>query len=150
MTIPEKELRIRNDNGLLKVFCRLRNKYVALTPEEYVRQRFVSWLIDTKHYPESLMTNETAITVNGVRRRCDTIVWSRKLEPLIIVEYKAPDVKLTQKVYDQIVRYNLSLRARFLIVSNGNQSYCCLNDYENNSYRFLPEIPDYQDLEAFK
>ena len=131
---------------MLKVFDPLRQKYVALTPEEYVRQHFTSWMHTSLHYPLSIISNEIGIDFNGMKKRCDTVVFRPDGTPLIIVEYKAPDVAVTQAVFDQIVRYNMTLRARYLIVSNGLNHYCCVIDYASNSYHFIPDIPDYREI----
>ena len=139
-------MKVKRGENVLKVYDPLRRKYVALTPEEYVRQHFVNWLITSLHYPVSLTANEIGIELNGTKRRCDTIVFNPDGSPLIIVEYKAPNVSISQKVFDQIVRYNMVLRARYLIVSNGIRHYCCVIDYAANSYHFIPEIPNYTDL----
>ena len=115
-------------------------------PEEWVRQHFVHYLIETKQFPAALMANEVSLTQNGIKRRCDTLVADRQGQPLVIVEYKAPEIEITQQVFDQIVRYNMVLRARYLMVSNGMTHYCCQIDYVNNSYSFLNEIPCYSQL----
>lgn len=142
LNLPEANL--RTDDG--KVWDPLRKKWVNLTPEEWVRQHFTSWLNNYLHYPVSLTANEIGIHVNGTRKRCDTIVFGRDGKPLLIVEYKAPDVKITQDVFDQIARYNMALRARYLIVSNGMNHYCCKLDYTDNSYNFIPVVPNYEDI----
>ncbi|MDE7409180.1 MAG: type I restriction enzyme HsdR N-terminal domain-containing protein [Muribaculaceae bacterium] len=129
------------DGKILKVFDPLRKKYVALTPEEYVRQHFTAWMTDALGYPASLMSNEVPIKLNDTSRRCDTVVFRPDGTPAVIVEYKAPTVAITQKVFDQIARYNMVLRSRILIVSNGLRHYCCEMDYETDSYRFLQNIP---------
>lgn len=147
LNLPAVEMRTRlDDDGSLRVWDSLRKKYVVLTPEEYVRQHFVAWLRDIRHYPESMTANETGIKLNGTQRRCDTVVFDKQGNPLVIVEYKAPHVKITQDVFDQIVRYNMVLCARYLIVSNGMQHYCCRIDYESRSYNFIPMIPDYREI----
>ncbi len=92
------------------------------------------------------MNNEISLTQNGIKRRCDTLVAARDGSPLVIVEYKSPQVEITQKTFDQIVRYNIVLRAKYLIVSNGLSHYCCMINYESNSYSFLEEIPGYNEL----
>ena len=130
----------------MSVFDRLRKRYVALTPEEWVRQHFVDYLIEEKQFPAALMANEVSLTQNGIKRRCDTLVADREGQPLVIVEYKAPEIEITQQVFDQIVRYNMVLRARYLMVSNGMSHYCCQIDYENNTYSFLNDIPKYAEL----
>ncbi|MCM1369106.1 MAG: type I restriction enzyme HsdR N-terminal domain-containing protein [Candidatus Amulumruptor caecigallinarius] len=146
LNLPPVKLRLREEGGITKVFDPLRNKYVAFTPEENVRQHFTSWLARNFHYPPALMANEIGIDVNGTRKRCDTVVFGRDGHPLLIVEYKSPDVNVTQDVFDQIVRYNMELKARYLIVSNGLSHYCCRIDYERFSYHFIPRIPDYNDI----
>lgn len=114
-----------------------------MTPEEYVRQHFTAWLIGSFGYPASLTSNEVSITLNDTRRRCDTVVYRSNGTPLMIVEYKAPTVAITQEVFDQIARYNMVLRSKFLVVSNGMRHYCCEMDYEHDSYTFLPKIPEW-------
>lgn len=145
-TFPPADLKIVRRNGIFKVFDRLRKDYFCLTEEEFVRQVFVSWLIDQKGYPPSLITNECGIKLNNTLRRCDTVVFTPEGQPLIIIEYKAPCINLTQEVFNQIVRYNMSLRAKYLIVSNGYVSFCAKVDYENRSVTFLPEIPSYNSI----
>lgn len=143
LNLPKYETKICERDGKLQIFDPLRKCNVALTPEEWVRQHFVNFLIESRGFPAALMANEVAITVNGMKRRCDTVVYDRQLQPRVIVEYKAPTVKITKEVFAQISRYNLTLKVDYLIVSNGLQHYCCRMDYMNNSYSFLQEIPEY-------
>ncbi len=143
LNLPKYETKICERDGKLQIFDPLRKCHVALTPEEWVRQHFVNFLIESRGFPAALMANEVAITVNGMKRRCDTVVYDRQLQPRVIVEYKAPTVKITKEVFAQISRYNLTLKVDYLIVSNGLQHYCCRMDYPNNSYSFLQEIPEY-------
>lgn len=143
LNLPPADLKFERSGGILKVFDKLRKKFVALTPEEYVRQNFVGWLIDSKKYPASLMANEIGIEVNGTKRRCDTVIFNNDGTLRMIIEYKAPDVAITQKVFDQIVNYNRALRAKYLVVSNGMCHYCCVMDYTGDSYQFIRVIPDY-------
>lgn len=141
------DFRIRtNASGHREIFDRLRRRYVALTPEEWVRQHFVRYLIEQLHYPAALMANELSLVYNGVKRRCDTLVADASGDPLVIVEYKAPEVAITQQTFDQIVRYNMVLHARYLMVSNGIEYYCCRIDYSRDSYTFLQELPPYDQL----
>ena len=149
LNLPEFEYKVKKrEDGSWAIWDRLRERWVALTPEEWVRQHFVEWLITDKGFPAALMGNEVSLTQNGISRRCDTVVGDRTGQPLVIVEYKAPNINITQKVFDQIVRYNMVLKARYLMVSNGLVHYCCQIDYEKNSYRFLEEIPRYESLVA--
>ena len=143
LRLPDYPVKIRREADRLQIFDPLRGKYVALTPEEYVRQRFTARLINDLHYPASLMNNEIALDINGTRRRCDTLVFDRRGGHFMVIEYKAPDVQITQEVFDQIARYNMALRARYLTVSNGLQHYCCMMDYEHGTYHFVREIPDF-------
>lgn len=148
LNLPPRRLQLgRDSRGRTTVYDPLRRKSVVLTPEEWVRQHFVAHLVADLGYPPPLLANEVGIRLNGLQRRCDTVVWdAATATPQIIVEYKAPDVEITGAVFDQIVRYNMVLRARLLIVSNGMSHYCCRIDYAANSYSFLPSIPAYGSL----
>lgn len=146
LNLPPFAINIKKTGGKLFAFDRLRRKYVALTPEEWVRQHFINFLIEHKGYPESLIANEIQIDLNGQKRRCDSVVYNRELSPLVIIEYKASDVNISQDVFDQIARYNIVLRVQYLIISNGLNHYCCKIDYENQTFKYLNDIPDYKDL----
>lgn len=130
----------------MEIYDSLRRKYITLTPEEWVRQHFVNWLIVDKNYPASLMANEAGIKLNSQIRRCDTVVYNQQLDPLMIVEYKESNLPINQNVFDQVVRYNTVLKVQYIVVSNGVNHYCCKMDYEKQSYEFLTEIPNYKDL----
>ncbi len=121
-----------------------RRRYVRLTPEEWVRQHVIHFLSGVKKYPLPLMGVEKKLTVNGMSRRTDLVVFDRRMKPQIIVECKAPGVAVSQKVFDQIARYNMALHARYLMLTNGRQHYFCRMDFEEETYVFLPDIPDYQ------
>jgi hypothetical protein len=144
LNLPTFDAKIKKTAEGLKIFDSLRRKFVALTPEEWVRQHFVHYLISEKNYPASLITNEAGIKLNSLNKRCDTIVYNNQLEPLMIIEYKEPNVAITQQVFDQIARYNIVLRVRYLVVSNGLSHYCCKMDYENMTFEYLREVPDYE------
>lgn len=150
LNLPSFDIRLQRDDEGVKIFDRLRKKFIILTPEEWVRQHFVNYLINHKGFPESLMANEIGITLNGTRRRCDTVVFDKHGSPMVIVEYKASSIVISQSTFDQIVRYNMVLHARYLIVSNGMNHYCCRIDYDNMSYDFMKEVPDYADLEPIR
>ena len=147
LNLPPINLRAKSDCGRTLVFDDVRSAYVVLTPEEWVRQHFVHYLINHKGYPQSLMGNEVQLKLNGMSRRCDTVVYDRMLRPRVIVEYKAPTVNITQQVFEQICRYNMVLQVDYLIVSNGLRHYCCHIDYNTMQYTFLPDIPAYTDLQ---
>ncbi|MBO5381879.1 MAG: type I restriction enzyme HsdR N-terminal domain-containing protein [Bacteroides sp.] len=146
LNLPEFETKISLNKGKYVIWDVLRRKNVALTPEEWVRQHFIHYLIHHKGYPQSLMANEVQVSLNSTKKRCDTVLYRRDLTARMIIEYKAPDVEITQNVFDQITRYNMVLRADYLIVSNGLQHYCCKLDYQTNSYVFLKDIPAYNEL----
>lgn len=146
LNLPAFDAKITIKEGKRVIFDVLRRRYVALTPEEWVRQHFVHYLIHEKHYPSTLMANEVQVSLNGTKKRCDTVLYRRDLTARMIIEYKKPEIEITQAVFDQITRYNMVLRVDYLIVSNGLQHYCCQIDYEKNSYRFLSEIPLYSAL----
>ena len=148
LNLPKTELKVTTKAGKPHVFDFLRRKYVTLTPEEWVRQQFVHFLVDSKGYPAECIGNEVSIRLGSMRKRCDTVVYGREAEPLMIVEYKSPGVEITQQVFDQISRYNIRLRVKWLIVSNGLQHYCCHIDYANGTYRFVEDIPSYTDILA--
>jgi hypothetical protein len=146
LNLPTYECRLREQNGRQQIFDVLRRRYVALTPEEWVRQHFVHYLIEHKGYPKGLLANEVDLRVGEKHLRCDTVLYDKALHPKIIVEYKAPEIAITQKVFNQITVYNMLLHVDFLIVSNGMQHYCCQMDYEQNRYTFLSDIPNYDQL----
>lgn len=146
LNLPPFDAKIDTKEGKHFILDVIRRRYVALTPEEWVRQHFVHYLITYKGFPRTLMANEVQLSLNGTKKRCDTVLYKRDLTAQMIVEYKAPDVKITQAVFDQIGRYNLVLHVDYLVVSNGLSHYCCRMDYEHNTYRFLPDIPAYQAL----
>lgn len=146
LNLPAFPIKVDNRDGRTVVFDVIRRRYVALTPEEWVRQHFVHFLLEHKGYPQALLANEVQVQLNGTKKRCDTVLYRRDLTARMIIEYKAPEIVITQKVFDQITRYNMVLKVDYLIVSNGLQHYCCRIDYEQNSYTFLEDIPMYTDL----
>ena len=146
LNLPEYEINVVERDGKRMIFDFLRRKYVALTPEEWVRQHFTHFLVSQKGYPKTLLANEAQLQIGDKHLRCDTVLYNKEMQPLMIVEYKAPQIQLQQKTFDQIAAYNLLLHADYLVVSNGLQHYCCQMVYEQRTYRFLTEIPDYSTL----
>lgn len=146
LNLPKYGIKIRKDGDRQLIFDELRRKYVALTPEEWVRQHFVHYLIDHKGYPEGLLGNEIQLVVGAKKLRCDSVLYDRSLHPRMIMEYKAPNVNITQKTFDQIMTYNMLLHVDYLVVSNGLSHYCCHIDYDNQKYLFLKDIPDYENI----
>lgn len=147
LNLPAFDAKIAVHDGKQVIFDDIRRRYVTLTPEEWVRQHFVHFLIAHKGYPQTLMANEVQVQLNGIRKRCDTVLYRRDLSARMIVEYKAPDVPITQAAFDQITRYNMALKVDYLIVSNGLRHYCCRMDYADGRCDFLPDVPAYNDLQ---
>jgi len=123
-----------------------RKRFVKLTPEEEVRQRFARYLVEEKGFPASLIMTEYALEVNKLARRCDILVHKPAGYPALLVECKAPEVKISQATFDQVARYNLAFRVKYLIVTNGLKHYCCQIDFDPEKVSFLSEIPDYEEL----
>lgn len=146
LNLPSFEARIGGTQAHPTIFDILRRRYVALTPEEWVRQHFIHYLIDTKDYPMALLANEVKLRIGTKTLRADSVLYTPELAPRMIIEYKAPHIKISQRTFDQIFAYNLLLRAPYLIVSNGMQHYCCKYDEAHEKYLFLEDIPHYENL----
>ena len=147
LNLPSFNIKTKVQGGRTLVFDFLRRRYVTLTPEEWVRQHFVHFLVEHKGYPAALLGNEVGLKVGGVSRRCDSVLYHRDGgRPRAIVEYKAPSVPITQQVFTQIASYNSVLRADYLFVTNGINHYCCHIDYEAGNVEYLREIPAYPEL----
>lgn len=142
LNLPAFDIKIRNSDDQWSVLDPLRRKYVSLTPEEWVRQHFIHYLVNFKGYSPSLIGNEVELSTGDKKMRCDSVVYDRSLRPRIIIEYKKPGIKITQKVFDQISVYNHLLHVDYLIVSNGLTHYCCRMDYASRGYVFMPDIPE--------
>ena len=146
LNLPSFEIKLSGTKEQPRIFDILRHRYVALTPEEWVRQHFVHYLIEHKHYPAALLANEVRLTIGDKSVRADSVLYDASLHARMIVEYKAPHIPITQKVFDQISVYNLLLHVDYLVVSNGMQTYICKMDYAHQKYLFLEDIPDYADI----
>lgn len=146
LNLPPFEIKLRGTKARPQISDILRKKYIALTPEEWVRQHFVHFLVEHKGYPAALMANEIQLKVGEKTLRADSVLYSRDLKPRMIIEYKAPHIPITQKVFDQISIYNMLLHVDYLVVSNGLQHYICKMDYNDKKYLFLEDIPDYKEL----
>lgn len=146
LNLPRFDMKICEQNGKMLVFDPIRMLWVALTQEESVRQHFVNYLTQCLGYPKSHIANEYSINVNGALRRCDSIIYDNKGHAKIIVEYKAPSVKITSKVFTQILQYNLKLRVEYLIVSNGIEHYVVKLEGEEGKYRFENRVPLYSEI----
>ena len=144
LNLPDYEIKLSGTPDKPTIFDVLRRKYIALTPEEWVRQHFIHFMIEQKGYPLSLLANEVKLKIGEKKLRADSVLYSTELKPRMIIEYKAPHINITQKVFDQITVYNMLLHVDYLIVTNGLQHYCCKMDYASKKYLFLTEIPDYK------
>ncbi|WP_298246433.1 type I restriction enzyme HsdR N-terminal domain-containing protein [uncultured Christiangramia sp.] len=144
LNFPSYSFRFKNNQNKVAVFDDLRKKFIILTPEEWVRQHTVKFLEKEKNYPVSLINVEKQLKIAGLTKRYDVVVFEPKGNIHIIVECKAPKIKITQDTFDQIARYNLSLKANYLMVTNGIEHYFCQMDYEKETYIFLTELPEYQ------
>ena len=146
LNFPPYTFKTKKQNEKIFIFDKIRKKYVLLTPEEWVRQNMVSFLVSEKNYPVSLLANEVSIKYNELSKRCDTVVYDKQGKPLLIAEYKSPTVEISQKTFDQIAVYNHQLKVEYLLVSNGLQHFCCKVDFSTMSTEYLPEIPEYQSI----
>ena len=144
LNLPNYKFKLKSNENKTLIFDNLRKKYMVLTQEEWVRQHFVQFLIEEKKYPASLIAIEKQVLVNNLKKRSDILVFNKDGNPEIIVECKAPKIKITQATFDQIARYNSKLRANFLVVTNGLTHFYCKMDFEKETYLFLKEIPDYK------
>ena len=146
LNLPSFPIRLAGTQEKPKVFDILRSKYVALTPEEWVRQHFVNYLIQHKQYPAAYLANEVNLKLGGKVLRADTVLYDQQLRPLMIIEYKAPHIAISQKIFNQLFAYNLQLHATYLVVSNGLRHYCCMLTHDHEKYVFLDDIPEYNKL----
>ncbi|RTY69600.1 type I restriction enzyme HsdR N-terminal domain-containing protein [Flavobacterium sp. GSP27] len=135
--------RFKNSENKVSIFDAIRKKFIILTPEEWVRQHVVQFLLEEKKYPKSLINVEKVLKVNGLRKRYDVVVFNPDGSIFILIECKAPEVKITQATFDQIARYNMTLKSEFLMVTNGLNHYFCQMDFENERYAFLENLPNY-------
>lgn len=141
LNFPEYSFRFKNSENRTMVFDEIRKKFVVLTPEEWVRIHVIRFLSIGHDYPTSLINVEKQLKLNNTTKRYDVVVYNKDGSVFMIVECKAPTVAITQLTFDQIARYNLSLNAQFLMVSNGLKHYFCEMDFENKRYVFLKEVP---------
>lgn len=146
LNLPVYNFRIKKTEKKTLIFDEYRKKWVTATPEEWVRQHFIKFIVDEKHYPASFIAIERKLEVNGTLKRFDALVFDKNTLPNVIIEFKAPDVEITQKTFDQAAVYNYVLKAPYLFISNGLNHYFCKIDYEKGRYLFLEDIPEYEEL----
>jgi hypothetical protein len=147
LNLPSYPIKISGTAEHPSIFDILRRKYVALTPEEWVRQHFIHFLVEQKKYPQTLLANEVKLKVGNKNLRADSVLYTKELKPKMIIEYKAPHIQITQKVFDQITVYNMLLHVDYLIVTNGLQHYICKMNYKSKTYLFLDDVPEYQNIQ---
>ena len=143
LNLPPYNFRIKKENEKLFIFDAQRKRYVSLTPEEWVRQHFIRFLVEEKKYPAAYLAIEKQLTMNGMKKRCDAILYNELAQPVMIIEFKAPNVPITQQTFDQVAVYNTKLKVDYFMISNGLEHYCCRVNTENSNYEFFSEIPTY-------
>lgn len=135
------DFRFRNTEGRISIFDEIRKKFIILTPEEWVRQNVVQYLLQEKKYPKSYINVEKVIKINGLVKRYDVVVFQPNGKLFLLVECKSTDIVINQTTFDQIARYNMVLESEYLMVTNGINHYFCQMDYQNEKYNFLKELP---------
>ncbi|MDD4197875.1 MAG: type I restriction enzyme HsdR N-terminal domain-containing protein [Paludibacter sp.] len=148
LNLPTYKFNTKKSGDKIFIFDSQRKKYVSLTPEEWVRQNFIRFLIDEKNYPAALIATETQILINGMRKRCDAIVFDRQMNPIIIIEFKSPFVPISQETFDQVAVYNFKLDVSVFILSNGYQHFFCRIKPDKTGYEIRQEIPDFKFIEV--
>ena len=143
LNFPTYSFRFKNSENKVSIFDEIRKKFILLTPEEWVRQHVVQFLLQDKNYPKSYINVEKLIKINDLSKRYDGVVFQPNGEIFLLIECKAPEVQISQQTFDQIARYNLVLKAKYLMITNGLNHYFCQMDFENEKYVFLKELPEY-------
>ena len=143
LNFPTYSFRFKNSENKVSIFDEIRKKFILLTPEEWVRQHVVQFLLQDKKYPKSYINVEKLIKINDLSKRYDGVVFQPNGDIFLLIECKAPEVPISQQTFDQIARYNLVLKAKYLMVTNGLNHYFCQMDFENEKYVFLRELPEY-------
>ncbi len=143
LNLPKYHFKLKEEDNKVFIFDSIRKKYLQLTPEEWVRQNIIQFLIEEKKYPKSLFSIEKGIKVSNTSKRVDIAIFNKDRQIEVLIECKAPEAKITQNAFDQIARYNLTLNAKYLVVTNGIEHYYAKLDYKNKKYIFLKELPTY-------
>ena len=147
LNFPDYKFRLKNSENKVAIFDAIRKKFIILTPEEWVRQNVVQYLIHEKKYPKSLINVEKVIKINGLTKRYDVLVFNNDGSINILVECKSTDIEISQQTFDQIARYNMALKANYLMVTNGLKHYFCKIDYQQENYIFLEDLPNYNNIQ---
>ena len=141
LNLPKYQFELKKEGKRTLIFDAIRKKYLVLTPEEWVRQNFIQYLIQEKSFPASLIAIEAGLKYNQLQKRMDVLVYDTQANPYLMVECKAPKVKITQDAFDQIARYNMVFKVKYLVVTNGLNHFCCLMNYTKNTFTYLEEVP---------
>jgi len=147
LNLPSYSFRIKQHENAELIFDPIRKKYVKLTPEEWVRQNFIQYLVQEGSYPAGLIAVEHRFLQNKLSRRIDILIHNRKGEPVMMVECKSPETAINEGVFDQIVRYNMELKLPYIVVTNGMVNYACKVDHIGNTFEYLMVIPLYEEIQ---
>ena len=148
LNLPEFEFIYKEKNEKKYIFDEIRRKYLLLTPEEWVRQNFVKYLVNYKNYPASLIALEMPFVMHSIDKRSDIVVYNNRGKIVLMAECKSPDISISQKIFDQAAVYNLKLNAKILVITNGLSHHCCMPDYEKRKWIYLENIPDFKELNS--
>jgi hypothetical protein len=146
LNLPQYPVKLKEEKGTKYIFDPIRKKYLVLLPEEWVRQNFIQYLINEKSFPSTLIAIEKGLKLNELQKRADIVIYDNKGQPIVLIECKAPKVKINQEVFEQVARYNIVFKVPYLVVTNGIEHYCAKVDLKENSFEFLQELPVYRDL----
>jgi len=146
LNLPQYPIKIKEEGGTRYIFDSIRKKYLVLLPEEWVRQNFIQFLIHEKNYAASLIAIEKGLKLNELQKRADIVIYDNMAKPIVLIECKAPKIKINQEVFEQVARYNMVFKVPYLVVTNGLEHYCAKVDFKTNSFEFLEDIPDYKAL----
>ncbi len=146
MDLPDHGVKTKHADEGVQVFDPIRQRWVALTPEEWVRQHFINFLVHDRGCPAQLIGVERSLVLHDMAKRADVVVHDRSGKALALVECKAPSVRITQRTFDQAARYNIVFRVRYLMVTNGKKHYCCAVDHQAGTVHFLGHIPTFQEM----
>ncbi len=144
LNFPDYTLRFKNSENKVAIFDEIRKKFIVLTPEEWVRQHTIQLLLNDKQYPKSYINVEKVIKINDLIKRYDVIVFQPNGEIFLLIECKAPSVVISQDTFDQIARYNMTAKAKYMMVTNGLNHYFCQMDYKQEKYIFLRDLPEFK------
>lgn len=146
LNLPQFDFKIKSDENVTKIYDEIRKDYFIITPEEWVRQNFVKYLIKNFSYPIGRIAVEKQVKINNIPKRFDMLVYDKRLHPLVLIECKAPEVNINQMAFSQAGVYNIQLRAKYIIVTNGMSHYAAEIDFKNKKYNFLEAIPNYLEI----